>query len=124
MQAIQAPIKPGMGIPVIRASTPLISTIHSKELSVHAQASVNNSKDELHVNFIIESSRLLPTAMAKLTVFDVQDKKVLLNTGENLDALGTKSLFLTRKIHTRENFNDPIRISLNILNNHFVFEFQ
>jgi membrane-associated protease RseP (regulator of RpoE activity) len=113
-----------LGFPVIRAGTPLISTIHTRDFTVHAQASVNAERDELHVNFIIESNELLPTALAKFVVYDLKSKKVLLNDQENLDALGSKPLFLAKKMSTHSDFDSPIRVALNLLNDHFVFEFQ
>lgn len=112
------------GIPVIRAGTPLVSTIHSKGFTIHAQASLSRERDELHVNFIIESNVILSLAPAKLVVYDLKNKKALLNTSENLDALGVKPLFITHKMSTPGNFDSPIRIALNISNDHFVFEFQ
>jgi membrane-associated protease RseP (regulator of RpoE activity) len=113
-----------MEIPVIRLGSPMITTIHKEDMTVHAQASINNARDEIHVNFIIESVRTAPTVTAKLVVYDVNKRKSLLTSRVPLEALGAKPILLIRKIHTSGDFKDSLRVGLNILNDHFVFEFQ
>ena len=113
-----------MDTPIIRQGTPLISSIHKKDMTVHAEASVTGGKRELHVNFIVESSKFEPAALAKMTVLEELDKKMLLKSQENINALGTKPYLITRKFLIGSDVKLPIRVSLNLSNNNFVFEFK
>lgn len=112
------------GVPVIKTSSPLISTIYKGDLTVHAQASLSEDKTELHVNFIIEKRTIEPIAILKMSVLDELNHRTLFRNQQNLDALGSKPYFLTQKIIQSNGIKSPVTVSLNLMRNNFVFEFQ
>ncbi|MDZ4677276.1 MAG: site-2 protease family protein [Oligoflexia bacterium] len=111
------------GVVFTKKNSPYIGVIHLKNMTVYAQASATTT-NELRFNFIIESHVIEVAAPVKFSIHEKGDKKPLISGSETIDALGAEPHVFSKVIPNDGDLKLPIRASLNISKNNFLFEFQ
>jgi membrane-associated protease RseP (regulator of RpoE activity) len=110
------------GIALVKKSSPFISYMYGRDMIVFAQASINDTKSNLRINFIIQSQKTQRTPL-RMTIEDKANESLAqitsqLSTAAHLPTVFTKNIAMNSKPH------GPLAIRLDIATDKFVFEFQ
>lgn len=112
------------GLALVKYRSPYVAYMHTQNMTIYAQTSSNEAKSQIHLNLIVDSSILLPTAQIQFRVYEKGGTKPLYVGRENVDALGTAPFVFSKEVRLGKKIARALWITGNINQDKFAFEFQ
>jgi hypothetical protein len=113
-----------IGVAWVKKSSPYVSFMFQNEIMAYAETSINEEQTLLHVNVILDSTKIILLPRVKYSVFDRGNKTMVSSGLAKVDALGSGSQIFTKAISKKTGFKGPISVALDVEGKQFHFEFQ